>query len=115
MGFSHTHLSGTGGLDYGDILLMPTTGDVKVEPGTEDNPELGYKSGFSKNETTSPGYYSVKLDDYTETVELTSTMRAGFHRYTFPQSDNANIILDLRRGASPRNIERYGSGNYICR
>lgn len=101
MGFSHTHLSGTGGADYGDILLMPTTGDLKVNPGSRENPSEGYRSKFShENEKASPGYYSVYLDDYKIKAELTATLRAGFHKYTFPKSNESNIVLDLSHGIS---------------
>ena len=94
-GFSHTHLSGTGISDYGDILLMPTTGEIHFD-AAPDEPDRGYASRFShQNETAHPGYYSVKLDDDNILVELTATTRVGFHRYTFPKTDRANIILDL--------------------
>ena len=96
IGFSHTHLSGTGIGDYGDILIMPTTGTQKLSRGDEAIPGSGYRSGFSRqNEIAKPGYYSVKLDDYNVTAELTATARAGFHRYTFPESLQSGIILDL--------------------
>ncbi len=85
-GFSHTHLSGTGISDYGDVLLMPVVGERKGS----------YASRFShQNEKASPGYYSVRLDDDNIFVELTATARAGMHRYTFPGTREANIILDL--------------------
>lgn len=85
-GFSHTHLSGTGISDYGDVLLMPTVGDPKGD----------YTSRFShQNEKASPGFYSVRLDDDNIFVELTTTARAGMHRYTFPATNEANVILDL--------------------
>ncbi|PWJ42182.1 GH92 family glycosyl hydrolase [Sediminitomix flava] len=101
MGFSHTHLSGTGGGDYGDILLMPTVGEIKTEPGTKANPDEGYRSRFDKaEEKASAGYYSVNLKDYGIQAELTSTTRVGVHRYTFPKSDDAHIILDLKHGIS---------------
>ena len=94
-GFSHTHLSGTGISDYGDILLMPTVGDIHFESNA-GAPEKGYASEFNhKNEIAQPGYYSVKLDDDKIFAELTATSRVGFHRYSFPKSDRANIILDL--------------------
>ena len=94
-GFSHTHLSGTGIPDYCDILLMPTVGDVHFEPRPEE-PDKGYASRFShQNETARPGYYSVRLDDGNILAELTTTSRVGFHKYSFPQTDRANIILDL--------------------
>lgn len=99
IGFSHTHLSGTGCADYGDILIMPTTGILQVEPGPKDNPDLGYRSRFSHDkEKASAGYYSVALDDYGINAELTVTRRAGFHKYTFPASDQSNIIIDLLHG-----------------
>ncbi len=99
MGFSHTHLSGTGAMDYGDILFMPTVGRVIVVPGTDENPESGYRSTFSHStEKASPGYYSVTLDRYSVKVELTATPRCGLHKYVFPQSDSSNVVIDLRHG-----------------
>ncbi len=99
MGFSHTHLSGTGAADYGDVLLMPTTGKIQLEPGTRENPDEGYRSRFSHNsEKAEPGFYSVFLDDYKINIELTATERCGFHKYIFPKSDSSNIILDLFHG-----------------
>ncbi|AZQ62122.1 glycoside hydrolase family 92 protein [Flammeovirga pectinis] len=101
MGFSHTHLSGTGGGDYGDILLMPTVGEIKTEAGSKENPDEGYRSRFEHvNEEARPGFYSVYLDDYKVGVELTATTRVGLHKYTFPKSDEAHIILDLKHGIS---------------
>jgi putative alpha-1,2-mannosidase len=86
-GFSHTHLSGTGCSDYGDVLLMPTLGKPKFK-------SKQYASPFSKsNEKASVGYYSVVLDNGKIKAELTATTRVGLHRYTFPKSDVANIIL----------------------
>ena len=99
MGFSHTHLSGTGAMDYGDVLFMPTVGKVVVVPGTDDNPESGYRSAFSHStEKATPGYYSAVLDRYSVKVELTVTTRCGLHEYTFPQSDSCNIVIDLLHG-----------------
>ncbi len=97
MGFSHTHWSGVGMVNGGEILLMPTVGDkLQIVPGSAENPDEGYRSRFDHaNESASPGYYSVLLKDYNINVELTSTKRAGFHRYTFPEADNSQIILDL--------------------
>ena len=95
-GFTHTHLSGTGASDYGDILLMPTVGRVQLDNGAENGPDSGYASRFSHDrESASPGYYSVRLDDYGVDVELTVTPRTGLHRYTFPGTNEANIIIDL--------------------
>lgn len=89
-GFSHTHLSGTGVPDYCDILFMPTTG--KPQLNNKD-----YRSTFQKkNEDASPGYYTTKLDKYNITAELTATTRVGMHRYTFPSTKEANIIIDLQ-------------------
>jgi predicted alpha-1,2-mannosidase len=82
-GFSHTHLSGTGISDYGDILLLPTL-------------KRAHTAGFQhRNETAAPGYYSVKLDDDNIFVELTATARTGLHRYTFPKTEDAKVIIDL--------------------
>ena len=101
MGFSHTHLSGTGGADYGDILLMPIVGDIKLKPGSKENPDVGYRSRFSHDqEYAKPGYYSVILKDYDVKVELTATPRTGMHKYTFPESEESHIILDLKHGIS---------------
>jgi predicted alpha-1,2-mannosidase len=99
MGFSHLHRSGMGAGDWGDILLMPTTGELKVIPGNKSNPGEGYRSRFShKEEKASPGYYSVKLKDYDINAELTVTNRAGYHKYTFPKSDASHILIDLKHG-----------------
>ena len=93
-GFSHTHLSGTGIPDYGDVLLMPCTGPVLFNNGADDEP--GYRSAFSKSsETAFPGYYGVELDKNGTKVDLTTTARAGFHRYTFQETENAHVLLDL--------------------
>src|SRR6478735_3201981 len=99
VGFSHTHFSGTGHSDLGDFLIMPTTGTLQLNPGTEQNPGSGYRSVYSHtNETAEPGYYKVKLDDHNITAELTTSTRVGFHQYTFPQSDQSHVILDLMAG-----------------
>ncbi len=89
-GFSHTHLSGTGVSDYGDIMLMPTMGIESFVP-TE------YSSRFSHSkEKASAGFYSVHLDKYDIDVELTTSTRVGFHKYKFNEPGKANIILDLK-------------------
>lgn len=99
VGFSHTHLSGTGIGDLGDIAVMPVTGDVRMAKGNPGNPSDGFVSLFShKEEKVRPGYYSVRLKRYDIKAELTATERVGFHRYTFPQSQNAGIVIDLRQG-----------------
>jgi predicted alpha-1,2-mannosidase len=95
-GFSHTHLSGTGVSDYGDILLMPTVGPVQWQRGTVEDPRSGYCSTFKHgSESAKPGYYEVRLEDYGIDAELTVTPRTGVHRYRFPASKEANIIIDL--------------------
>jgi predicted alpha-1,2-mannosidase len=99
VGFSHTHFSGTGHSDLGDFLVMPTVGDLKLNPGTADRPNSGYRSAFShNNEVSEANYYKVKLDESHITAELTTTPRVGFHQYTFPKTDKAHIILDLMSG-----------------
>lgn len=96
LGFSHTHLSGTGIGDYGDILFMPFTGDTKLVPGIAEDPDTGFRSRFSREtETASPGYYAVKLTDDDIMVELTATPRTGIHKYTFPENEQAGMIIDL--------------------
>lgn len=96
MGFSHTHLSGTGASDMLDFLLMPGTGPAKTMPGLRQNPGEGYRSRFShEEEKAEPGYYSVRLRDYDIHAELSATERVGIHRYTFPESDSSHFILDL--------------------
>lgn len=105
-GFSHTHLSGTGVADLCDILFYPFTGEIKWENGWRGEPgapprdsrplELGYGSLFRKEtEVASPGYYAVTLDQSGTRVELTATLRAGMHRYTFSASDSARVLIDL--------------------
>ncbi len=88
-GFSHTHLSGTGCSDDGDVMMMPTCGKPQFN-------HRNYASTFShSNEKANPGYYGVTLDKFGIKAELTVTARTGLHKYTFPKSSGANIILDL--------------------
>ena len=95
-GFSHTHLGGTGCGCLGDVLLMPTIGEVQLDAGT---PGHGYASQFSHaQETATPGYYRVLLATPGVTAELTATARCAFHKYTFPASEQAHIVLDLAHG-----------------
>jgi predicted alpha-1,2-mannosidase len=90
-GFSHIHSWTMAGL-----LVMPTAGKLEIQPGTEANPDLGYRSRFRhENEVARAGYYSVLLDDHKIKAELTTTTRTGFHRYTFPKTDSARILVDL--------------------
>lgn len=99
IGFSHTHLSGTGIGDLFDITLMPVTGDVTYSRGTLDNPGSGLWSPADRTqEIARPGYYSVPLTRYGIKAEMTATARTGLHRYTFPQSDETAIVIDLENG-----------------
>ena len=99
VGFSHTHMSGTGHADLGDILIMPTTGALHLNPGTAAHPENGYRSRFSHSEEKAvPGYYEVMLSDYGIKAQLTATKRVGVHKYTFPKDAGGRIILDLNHG-----------------
>lgn len=99
VGFSHTHFNGTGHSDLGDFLIIPIVGKIQLNPGTSESPESGYRSRFRKEtEYAAPGYYRVFLDDPGVEAELTATTRAGFHRYTFPATDSAHIILDMVHG-----------------
>ena len=99
IGFSHMHLSGTGIGDLGDINLMPAVGDATLSRGTAGDYATGFYSLFNRaTEKAQPGYYAVHLDRYNVDVELTATKRAGFHKYTFPASDGAKIIIDLENG-----------------
>lgn len=101
IGFSHTHLSGTGSgtlTKYANVMFMPMTGELKITPGTSENPDGGYRSRYShEREKASLGYYSVELDDYGISVELTSSLRAGMHRYTFPENEEGHVVIDVTR------------------
>jgi predicted alpha-1,2-mannosidase len=95
-GFSHTHLSGTGVSDYGDILLMPVVGEVFFNNGSKSGPEHGYASAFDKaTEKAEPGWYAAELSEGPIAVELTATTRTGMHRYRFPQGRPAAVVVDL--------------------
>jgi len=109
IGFSHTHLSGVGEPEYRDLLFMPTTGKVKLNPGIAEAKGSGFRSAFDhSDEAVSPGYYRVLLRDYDVTAELTATLRCGFHKYTFPKTDSAHIVIDLAHpgGAEDLYIKR---------
>lgn len=97
MGFSHTHFSGSGHSDLGDVLVMPMAGEVKLDPGDEKVPGSGYRSRFDHaTEVEQPGYYAVTLADEGVRAELTASRRVGWHRYTFPVGKPAHLLLDLR-------------------
>ncbi len=99
IGFGHQHLSGTGIGDLGDISLMPAIGLVKTTRGELPDSQSGIYSYFTHDkESVRPGYYSVHLNRFGIDVELTATKRVGFHKYFFPASDQANIIIDLEHG-----------------
>lgn len=93
--------------DLGDLLIMPTIGELQLNPGTANHPDNGFRSAYShNNEVAEPNYYKVKLDDHQILAELTTSTRVGMHQYTFSKSDNAHIILDLVSG-----IYNYGNKN----
>lgn len=97
LGFSHTHFSGTGHSDLGDVLLTPISGEVKWDPGQADQPGSGYRSRYIKaSEVAEPGYYAVSLTDSGVRAELTAGARVGLHRYSFPRSAPARLLLDFR-------------------
>ena len=99
VGFSHTHFSGTGHSDLGDLLVMPYTGIPHLNPGTTADPDGGYRSRFSHDsEVARPGYYEVMLTDYGIRAQLTATQRVGVHRYTYPEGAAPRFILDLQHG-----------------
>ncbi|MDY6277924.1 MAG: GH92 family glycosyl hydrolase [Bacteroidales bacterium] len=100
IGFSHTHLEGTGIGDLFDVTLMPVVGEVTYARGKE---EKGVQSGLwsyadRTQEVTKPGYYSVPLTRYGIKAEVTATNRVGMHRYTFPAAEDAAIVIDLENG-----------------
>ncbi|MET3650756.1 GH92 family glycosyl hydrolase [Dyella japonica] len=122
MGFSHTHLSGTGAADMLDVLVVPAMGPVLLQPGDRDYDGVnytsrydgvhagsgpkpkGYKTGIKgyrshyTGEQARPGYYRVQLTDSHVLAELTATDRAGIHRYTFQQSGEAHLLVDFAHG-----------------
>ena len=95
-GFSHMHLSGTGGSDFGDILVAPSVGEVQLVPGDPNQPGSGYGSRFDhKDESARAGYYAVFLQNPQVEAQLTVTPRVGIHRYTFPRTDKANLTFEI--------------------
>ena len=99
IGFSHTHLEGTGIGDLFDVTVMPVTGEVTYARGTEDDPASGLWSYADRRaEVSRPGYYKVPLLRYGITAEMTATERVGLHRYTFPESGDAALVFDLQNG-----------------
>ena len=107
-GFCHLNVSGTGMSDLGELTVMPATGELKINAGTQDRHMKGYASLYSKDkESASPGYYQVMLDRYDIKVELTATERSGLHKYTFPESSESRIIIDLGEGSADRPTDTY--------
>ena len=99
IGFSHTHLSGTGIGDLFDVTVMPVVGEVTCARGTEEDPASGLWSYADRSkEVVRPGYYAVPLVRYGVTAEMTATSRVGLHRYTFPASQEAAVVFDLENG-----------------
>ena len=107
-GFCHLNVSGTGMSDLGELTIMPATGELKYNAGNQDNHMSGYSSLYRKNtEINTVGYYKVDLERYDINVELTASERVGFHRYTYPNSDNSRVIIDLGEGSADRPTETY--------
>ena len=99
IGFSHTHLSGTGIGDLFDVTVMPVIGPTMPERGSEDEPgRAAWSYADRTQEICEPGYYSVPLTRFGIRAELTATARVGFHRYTFPASEDAILVFDLENG-----------------
>ena len=108
-GFGHFHEFQVGG-----VVFMPVVGEVKTVPGTLEDPDAGYRSRFDKDtEHSEPGYYSVLLKDYMIKAELTATTRVGYHRYTFPETSSAHLIIDVghKQGESSDVTEAYAKVN----
>lgn len=101
IGFPHTHLSGTGIGDLHDVTFMPVIGDVTYARGQEDDPQSGLWSYQDRSQEVSvPGYYATHLLRYGVDVELTTTSRVGFHKYTYPKAEGAAIVIDLENGGN---------------
>jgi predicted alpha-1,2-mannosidase len=110
VGFSHTHFSGTGHSDLGDILIMPNSGAIQWNPGTSAQTDKGYRSRFShEKEQAQAGLYRVFLSEPKVQVELTSTERVGIHHYQFQQEEGNHILMDLTHG-----IYNYADKNVWC-
>jgi predicted alpha-1,2-mannosidase len=108
-GFAFTQMSGVGWYgDLGNFLVMPTTGELKTSSGRVDYPGEGYRSRYDKNsETAQAGYYSVKLTDYNILAEATVAPHSGILRFTFPESKNSRIQIDLARRVGGTSTEQY--------
>lgn len=102
LGFSHTHLSGTGVPDYGDVLVLPVAAGTALVPPGGAKPGGGARAAYRhEDERAMPGYYDVTFRDTRVRAELTATLRTGFHRYTFPRGSAAALLVDLQHGLGP--------------
>ena len=102
IGFSQTHLNGTGCSDLGDILIMPMN-EIRTERGEQEDISYGYASTYSHDtEIVRPEYYSVQVDRYNIKAEMTATNRVGFHRYTYPAGKPASVLVDINEGNAGR-------------
>lgn len=107
IGFAHTHLSGTGCTDLGDILIMPMN-EIRTPRGNQDDFSGGYASPYSHDsEVARPEYYSVMVERYGIKAELTATDRVGFHRYSYPEGKPASVLIDLREGNGSNAYDSY--------
>ncbi|MCX6309359.1 MAG: glycoside hydrolase family 92 protein, partial [Bacteroidia bacterium] len=109
IGFSQTHLNGTGCGDMGDILMMPYVGKIRIQRGSQNDISNGYASYFKhENETVDPAFYSVLLNNGVK-VELTATAHTGFHKYQFPADIEGRVIFDLLEGVGDK-----ADSTYLC-
>lgn len=108
-GFSFVHMSGIGWFgEFGNFLVMPTTGELKTSKGRDEKPEEGYRSRFSNDtEVAKAGYYAVTLDDYNIRTELTAAPKAGMIRFTYPKSNQSRIQIDLSRRIGGTSTEQF--------
>ena len=107
IGFSHTHLSGTGCAELGDVLVMPFTGAIRTRRGEQHDISSSCASFYShQNEEVAPGYYALRMDNRIH-VRLTATERAAFHEYTFPRGEERRVLINLQEGNNDRATESY--------
>lgn len=105
IGFAHTHLSGTGIGDLGDILFMPVSGDFV--PSKNDKEQYSWQAKYThQNETVKPGYYAIEIEKYNIKAELTATERVGFHKYNFKNEGNSKVVVDLKYGTGWDNLTK---------
>ena len=105
IGFAHTHLSGTGIGDLGDILFMPVSGDFV--PSKNEKDIYSWQAKYAhQNETVKPGYYAIDIEKYNVKAELTTSERVGFHKYNFKNEGNSKVIVDLKYGTGWDNLTK---------